>query len=359
MSVGSSLRALAAALLVTACQSGGPPPPERFDPASCTGNWRVVHTPAAQPMMPPPGDLSWHAGRLYFKQHLTAIDGIWSVPAAGGELVRVDERFSWWFWPEDDHLIIVARRELLSLPLAGGVAEPVLRIPALDDANTLWVQWALERDSLYWVQWDLRTQDLTMWRVTRVAGAAPRILGRLPERRDHIMLDELIVADDDLVLTSLRTGLDPSEMLVVPKAGGPLRGATAVRNARIIGLATDGEVLWRTPYDDGETGYRLHRSTVAVPVGEPIWSTQPPHSYPARAWKRPDGTWYLAVREPALGDDRKLSLWTLDATGHARRIACDPELDGTVTAGVAAPDGLYLSVAHGAERRWKLVAVAR
>lgn len=68
---------------------------------------------------------------------------------------------------------------------------------------------------------------------------------------------------------------------------------------------------------------------------------RPPSLLAQHGWDDGEGGFCVAAWEWGPNESIHLTMWTVDAAGHGRRLACDPPVQGQVTAAAAGPDDLY------------------
>jgi hypothetical protein len=361
--------ALPTLLFAISCGAEGPQTPDgadqRLDPATCARGWRVVHSPRQEGGIFSFGreELLWHGGHLYFHQDGRK-RGLHSVPVTGGEASVVVEGGLWDAWIEDDRLLYVQDLRLFSKPLAGGPAQEITYGRSLlDQAKELpsVTAWGLDRDALYWSRdrylGDLQS-EVTIWRGSRGGGEETSAV--LPVRKNANLVRSIIPVGDDLVVTH---GLDGPLAWALPRTGGPAREVASLGpTSKLLGVSAAGEVLWSAPGGgfDGTKGserYLVARGRLTEAAPQPFWVGKPRNAYPMGAWDRGGGRWYVSTWEWGTDGALHTAVWSVNALGDGKRLACDPEVGSRLIAGAAAPDAHY-GVVRYTNQYWQVIAVA-
>jgi hypothetical protein len=362
-------RLAVAALVLVGCGSNGgahepvdAAAPVRLDPRGCASAWQVVFSPE-QERLPGWGEnLRWHDQRLYFTQRLSRNPAITSVPAAGGEARVVSSVFSFGLWIEGDRLLYANDKgELHALPLEGGKDELVLVRRTYEVDRDWGAALALGADALFWVR-DENGADgrsFTIWQAPR-DGQDEAALAVLARGKIFGIVNSLFLVGDLLVAYA-----QPSDLWVVPRAGGALRRLSQWTDAltpHFLGIAEDGSVLWsKIEYGPDRTlatgGQALLRSHVDGSEPAPFWAGKDLKIFPLKAWG--DGTrgWYLSTWETDGNNGLHTTIWWVgsDGTG-ATRLACDPEVSSFVDTAAVGPDGLYV-VVHYNNDYWSIASI--
>ena len=309
-------------------------------------------------------ELLWHGDRLYFYDD-GKTDGLYSVPVSGGEPSLVAEGWVRDAWIEDDRLVYVQNYRLLSKPLAGGPAQEITYGRSLlEQAKDLpFVStWGLDRDALYWhrERYLGEQEEVTIWRGARGSGEETSVV--LPVRKYTSLVRNIIPVGDDLLVT---LGPDGGVSWVLPRAGGMVREVSSLgASSRFLGVSAAGEVLWsdRGEGFDGRRGserYVVARGGLKEAPPQPFWVSKPRNAYPMAAWDRGlgEGGWYVSTWEWGTDGALHTAVWSVNAMGEGKRLACDPEVGSRLIAGAAAPDTLY-GVVRYTNLYWQLIAVA-
>jgi hypothetical protein len=312
-----------------ACSSDEEPVPELL-PAGCPEAWQPVTPPLPGEITSP---LAYADGNLYFGVQR----GVISVPASGGAETVLSPAVASGVWVEGDHLILSGGQlgtQFHSLPLTGGT--PALLVDgAAGRADSGIVQLHARLPTatdFFWAESSrlgLR-EPTTVWRAPR-AGGPPAEIARFTELTASgdtaLYFEGAALAPEGLVL-----GEDWGVAKVIPLDGGAARALAApdvenpIGNIDFLGVDARG-VYWSVTMQP--TAVPPPREVVVSPADggapRPVWSGVPLFSSPVRAW--PDGAGGLVV----VGSQRfrdetgsRVTIWSIDANGGARRLACAP-----------------------------------
>jgi hypothetical protein len=344
-----------ALLLLAGCGDDSPPAPAAtpVEPRECSARWRVVFSPQQQLVSVRGTGLTWHDGRLYFKQQHDLKTVIRWVPVSGGPATTALETDALGFWLEDDRLVCLVRDALQSVPLQGGTAQTLVRLPALADPSRPAMGWALERQAFYWVDLALDAKGWTLWRWLRDGSGDPVQLAAMSAPGTGVV-DAIVPLSGQLIVGSFR-GVGSNQAWAVPREGGEARPQGGVVMFRaLLGVSPEGEILWRNTRGDGT--FPVTRSRLGNSEATPFWTSKPPQMLAHRAAARDRGAWFVAGWEAGADNDLHSTVWSVDAEGHGTRLACDPEVEGIVQELVVAPDGLY-AVVEQPNLYWQIVAI--
>jgi hypothetical protein len=334
------------------------------DPRTCSHNWEIIYSPERDTSAPW-GD--WHelqaAGdRLYLKisgARTFANNGIFSMPAGGGDLSRVTQLPPLTFWLEDDRILSFASQTLTSQPLAGGEPEALFTIGQAGNPDVLRFRpLALDRDALYW-GFDERPFDdnpgVEIWHRGRVDGE-DRPLVYLPDfdPNAHAYLDNIFLVGDQIYAQSY------GGLWTFPKTGGEVRRiAAADTMENFLGIDDDGTTLWSRHVGTGDD---VRREVVRIGAADdqvtPLWSGPVDDFTPLHAWPDGSGSWYVATSERGVDASPHVTISTLEARGQVTRIACDPIAGSVARLGAVTPDHLYVLVIYD-NLYWEIAAVSR
>jgi hypothetical protein len=152
----------------------------------------------------------------------------------------------------------------------------------------------------------------------------------------------------------------------VPTAGGEARRLpTAWQAATLIGVTRDGSVLVqrRKNAGNGEPGseqFEMGRLRPGAQVIEPFWVEGPPAAYALKAWDDGAGGIYLNTWEWDPNGAFHSTMWSLDAEGRGRRLACDPVAGSMIPVAAIGPDGIYGILRPGnTPSYWSVVKISR
>lgn len=303
-----------------------------------------------------PAVLRWEDGHLYTVVATQLEHRLTSIPETGGQSQTLEVGV--WhrgLWTENGNVIFLGAGPpvdrpdgtftplaVKSIPAGGGPSQVLATVG--DPATTFFLAWALDADRVYWVEGPA-AKPAMVWTAPR-AGGDRQLLALLDTGADLTLFDEVTPVGEDLVVYPRGLGLDVP-VFRIPKAGGEAhRLPTAWRGARLIAVANDGTVLvqrLKTP-PNGEPGSERFETGRLRPGGEavePFWSDQPPSLLAQQGWDDGEGGFYVAAWEWGPNESIHLTMWTVDGAGHGRRLACDPLVQGQLTAAAASPDGIY------------------
>jgi hypothetical protein len=293
-----------------------------------------------------------------------------AIPTAGGEPTVIASHFggrSYRF--EGDHFTyaVQAPREqnwaaqLYSLSVQGG--DPQL----LFDANTgrtdvqpLSID-AITPTDFLWTENFPAHQPTTIWRASRTDGVQLQI-GSLSVVDPEGYADSFVLmapANGGVVLAS-RFG----SASFVPYDASPAV-TLQVPAAPIEVVAVDGDGAYWTRQRPGASQDRGASEIVISPAdGGPFrtyWDGTPDHAAVNEMARTKDGGWVMVVAETFDDLDYYLTIWTMDPTGSARRIACLPSDDGPILSWppAEAPDAFYFSVGVRDTTGVRIIRVAR
>jgi hypothetical protein len=338
--VGGVLVLAVACCVGGACGSDGPLPLQAL--SACTGSW---DTPL--PSLNDWVDLAYADGVLYYNDQWS---GIWSRTRGVGPSTSVASFSASAFghahrsadmWVESDRVVFTAgERENLfySVPLAGGDPQLLLDAGALrPDAG--WAEFhALAPAQFVWTESsDATGSMITVWRAAR-SDAAPIQIGAAqgPVLGIGVAGDAAIVAiGEGRVYAFPFDGSGGRALATSPElAEGPVKFA---------GMDEKG-VFWRIPRP-GATPTDVLYSVVIVPAdGGPVrtfWNGSPTHSTPDLIASDGMGAW-IAVVGQAFVEGFGSSVWSIDARGTGRRLACSPPGVNALSDAIAiAPDAVF------------------
>jgi len=264
--------------------------------------------------------------------HLSSVD-LTQGPSAAPELLYAGDAGN--FWLEDDQILVVsAGTGLSTLPQAGG---PVVPVPSVKSPGNIA---ALDRSFVYSYTSDEFAENppALLWRSARDGSGDEQLFSlSADELRGHSS-GLLHVGDRWAVMYSAPDIVEASAWSVSleTKKGGPLpvpQEATApIAFATLLGISDDGEtLLWtyasEVRRDMGEEPYRVYSYAFAGADGSapvPFAIKLPARTTPLAAWPAAGGSWYLATTEEHQEDHVFVTVWSVDVSGAAARIACDP-----------------------------------
>lgn len=324
---------------------------------SCASGWHEIYHVGSLdngyylPML-------WHDGTLYFAVN-TPSARIIALPVNGGDArILVNEGFNR-AWIEGDHLLYTVEGDRLSsVPLSGGDPEVVFDgktasvPPSYDTASD--TELGSDGDHVFW---DRSTQtepsEWSLWRGSRSSGAVEKIADA-PSPSQFWYMRSLndgsrvvaFNADQQPYLLSLDGG--------APRALGRPPLPASPYDLKHLGVSASG-ILWtRDEWITNDAAqpqsevWLSDLGEVGTPGVHPFWTTKPPAMRPFYESGWPDGAggWIVSGDELFQGDNpndqRRGTIWAVDAAGNGRRLACSPQLGSSVVSvAVVTPDAFY------------------
>jgi hypothetical protein len=342
--------------LIAACGGNGAPA-DSPDPRMCSLTWKTLFS-APQNFLPPSGpDAVQLHGDQIFVNNIGALrpdqPAILALPAGGGDVHTVYQGQVWSFWFEDDNLLFNDSSVLYSMPILGGSPQPTLTYDFLNGATTGFIQtWALDRQNLYVALGQPAAATISIWRAAR-DGSGQQLVGTLPvDPTTSTFVSQLLPVGDHLVIET------NGHLYTVPKLGTDIVeiAAPATTRSRPIALGADGTSLWYC-----QQGDYAHPSNDIIEVSPDgasqttLWTTTLFDSIFSAAWSDDNGGWYVTAVETATDTGLHTTIWGLRAGVTATRLACDPEIQRSASAGIGSPDAVYLVATDFLS--WQLAAV--
>jgi len=337
--------AVACALAATACGSDEPMPLQSL--SACTGSWETV-LPALNDWV----SMTYADGVLYYNDQWS---GIWSRAGGVGPSTRVASFSPSAFghsyravdmWIESDHVVYTAgerENQFYSVPRAGG--DPQLLLDAgAERPDAGWAEFhAVTAAEFVWTERsELGGGVITVWRAPRSA-ATPVQIGTVQG-----IAVGMAVAGDAAIVATAEAGVyafpfDGSGGHMLPTSTELGKGS-----AVFAGIDETG-VFWRIPRPGAAPADVLYR-VVIVPADEgPVrtfWDGSPTHSIPDLIASDGSGGW-IAVVGQLFAEGSGSSVWTIDARGAGRRLACAPLGVSALDDALAiAPDGVFTMALH-------------
>jgi hypothetical protein len=332
-----------------ACDSDPARPVPEVLPIGCPEAWQPVSPPLASQLN---SGLAYREGNLY----ITVNEGLIAVQVSDGAQTLLSPTRAGAIWVEGDQLLLLGGTygtQLLSLPLTGGTPALVadgtagrteLGIGQLGTHLPTATDFFFAESSRV-----SRSDPTTVWRAPR-SGGPPAEIARFTEFEasgdSALFFEGVALAPEGLVL-----GASWGVGKVVPLDGGPPRTLAVPDVDSVIGdidfVAADARgVYWTVPMRP-EVEPSEHEELVISPVDggavRPVWSTIPPFSYVVDAWPDGAGGLVLVGAQRFRDEDAyRTTVWSIDANGNARRLACspaDPYIDDRRPA--IAPDAFY------------------
>jgi hypothetical protein len=356
--------AVALAIVVSAfgasCDGGAaPPPPSTIE--SCKPGWQPLTSP--RPFVAP-RNLAAHGNELIYEVAGDASSGFQSQIEAqamtGGAPRVVATAQVWSLWVEGDQVYYASNTTLGHVPVAGGATSEMLLGPPVTPNAPVFGHLLTPADFIWWqlVYGNGGAPSHNeIWAAAR-AGGDPRLVASV---ETDGLFEGFVLADD----TVLAAGED-SQAWAVPVAGGAPRGLTA-SGIRFAGLEKDGAYGYDIdqPYDPAFEKYSMHRSPVDGGAAVRFWPALPARVVPDHIWADGDGGWLVSALE--IFDDALAhrSIFLLDASEKATRVACDPSTiagDLVSVRPVFTPDSAYFideNVADPPHATWRLMQVSR
>lgn len=347
-----------------ACDSDPAAPVREVLPIGCPGGWQPVSPPMAPALT---SGVAYREGNLYIAVGQELI----SVQVSDGAKTVLSPTSASALWIEGDQLLLLGGTygtQLFSLPITGGT--PTLIADGTAGRTELGSGQAnthLPTATDFFFAEANRfgfTEPTTVWRAPR-AGGPPMEIARFTEydaTGDRTpVFQGVALAPEGLVL-----GADWGAGKVVPLDGGApqtlaVPEADDVFFIEFVGVDAGG-VYWSVPkptkVDPGEAD-QLVISPADGGAVRPVWSQIPAFSAVSQAW--PDGAGGLVLVGSQYFKDEnfgRTTVWSLDANGAARRLACSVD-DTYVTNQPPAitPDAFYFVALVGSQRQ--LVRVPR
>jgi hypothetical protein len=358
-----------AAVALASC-GGGSSGPTLENASACEAAWTAL-TPAR------PYDITsslvYHAGAIYYTTYASATyptGAVMAQPTAGGAPTAIaTTMFGRELWLDGDQLIIAGGdlgTQFYGVPTTGGT--PSLLLDGADgrtDAGGA-MAYAITPTELFWLEIGLKTVSgpTTAWHAQRTGGTAAAIgsASAVYPNGDVLAFQNMAVASDAVLMAE---GLGIAD--AIPLDGSPVRAlATSddLMRARgdFAGIDPAG-VYWTVP----RAGARPEDDTWSVSLApadggplRPFWDGTPAHSAVFKLWPDGNGGW-VAIAGQLFDDLRQhITVWTIDANGQGRRLACSPT-DGTSMPNIQdapaiAPDAIYL---EDSGSKFQIVRIAR
>jgi hypothetical protein len=284
-----------------------------------------------------------------------------------GFVVKVAKaNFAYW-WLEGDQVTYLHDDGLYGMPLDGS-AEPTRLTELLlyEEDNVSPTSFVLESEFLYWSSREkltsAETKSWSIWRATRATGERAQLASMPVRGPSSGLMPSLTVTADKVIVFEGLEGLS-NTLYAIPKAGGDPQVLPAPTSARMIGIAPDGSALWQGHPSAGDDGYQLWLSTADGAAPSPAWLALPSSVFATDAWPDGSGGWSLVAQEitPASSPMYYTSVWWLEPTGGASRLACTP-LPGTpyTRAAALSPTSFFLLQQDGSSLASKsIVSIAR
>ena len=264
-----------------------------------------------------PQNLALHGDELIYETSRDASNEfksqIEAQPIAGGAPRVVATARVWTLWVEGDNIYYAIGATLGQVPVVGGpTTETQLGSPApnapilfnlLTPTDFIWVQSSTGSD----------TDHSEIWAAAR-KGGEPRVLANIdsdePIERSALAGDTVLVAAPN------------AQTWAVPVAGGAPR-PLAKPGHGLSGLEKDGAYGYHLKPPAFEN-YEMQLAPVDGSAALPFWPDLPPGVTPESVWANGDAGWLVSALE--IFDDglAHRSIYLLDTTEKARRVACSP-----------------------------------
>ena len=353
--------ALAISAFGAACDGGGAhPPPSAI--ASCKAGWQPLTSP--RPFLAP-RNLAVHGSELIYDVGGGDANGgfkpqIEAQAITGGAPRVVATAQVRSLWVEGDQVFYASNTTLGHVPVAGGASTEMLRGPLPTPSAPVYGHLLTPTDFIWWQlvygAGGAPSHD-EIWAAAR-AGGEPRHLANV--ETDGLFEGFMLAADTVLAAA------EDAQSWAVPVAGGALR-KLATPGFRLAGLEGDGAYGYDVvqPYDPAFETYRMRRSPVDGGAALPFWPDLPARVVPDHIWADGDGGWLVSALEGFDDGFAHRSIFLLDATERATRVACDPSLlagDFVSVRPVFTTDSAYFidqDVADPPHATWRLMQVSR
>jgi hypothetical protein len=321
----------------------------------CSANWTTLYEQAGDEQFAPQR-VRWHEGTLYYQEG--AAPHILQLPDMGGapELLVDDDCLQ--LWVEGDQLLCARADRLFAVQLASGersqLADGETFAKDVGRRGQLFGAYALDDAYLYWIVWETLKdgRPASVWRLARDGGGSEK-LGEIADPQD--LLEVLVILPEQLLAVGTY-----GHAYTLPKGGGEVEALPAVVDATRIGAAPSG-ALWSV--EQVARGRPTQIVRLSRPTGaqaEPFWPDKRAEIEPGGAWSDTAGEWVVLAGEPFSDGRRHLSVWSVDATGHATRIGCAPDDTSSSQVAMAAvltPEEVFLSVQRSSG--WAFVKLMR
>ena len=336
------------------CDSDPVEPVHEVLPVGCPGGWQPVSPPMASALT---SGVAYREGNLYVSVGQELI----SVQVSDGAQAVLSPARADAIWVEGDQLLLLGGTygtQLFSLPVTGGTPTLIadgtagrteLGIGQLGSHLPTAIDFFFAESSRVSF-----TDPTTVWRAPRTGGP-PTELARFTELDaaddSALVFEGVALAPEGLVL-----GASWGVGKVVPLDGGSPQTLAVPEVDNVLGdidfVGVDARgVYWAVKDRDVHpaVGDQLVISPADGGAVRPVWSQIPAYSYLSHAW--PDGAGGLVLvggqffRGETFG---RTTVWSLDANGAARRLACSPE-DTFITDRLPAiaPDAFYFVALMG------------
>jgi hypothetical protein len=245
--------------------------------------------------------------------------------------------------------------ELLSVPLAGGTPESVVKGPTLTVGAPL-LQ-ALDGSYFYWDQDEPPIRDAgrmtSLWRIPRAGGTAVQL-------SVDPYVNDIALAENAVILVR-GDGLADA----VPYDGGGARVLTPHGN-RVAGVDST-SVYWSQDSQAGDPPTvvsQLIRAAIDGGAVSPFFPDEPSRMASWKIWPDGDGGWVIVGLDSFDDGSYHTEIWLLDANRNARLVACDPR-KGNDTGYISIrpailPDAVYFLASYlQDDAAWTIVKVSR
>jgi hypothetical protein len=266
-----------------------------------------------------PRNLALHGNELIYATYGDASNDfkpqIEAQAIAGGAPRVVANANAWTLWVEGDDVYYAFGTTLGHVPVVGGPTTEMLRGPPITASTPVFLHLLTPTDFI-WVQLNLGSGTMghnEIWAAARDAGE-PRLLANVDS---HELFDDLVLAGD----TVLAAG-SGGQAWAVPVAGGAPR-TLGQPSVRLAGLEKDGAYGY-SPRPPAFQTYEMQFAPIDGSAALPFWPELPRGVEPEYIWANGDAGWLVSALE--MFDDGLLhrSIFLLDATEKATRVACSP-----------------------------------
>lgn len=352
---------------------------EPLDVRMCSDNWRTIYSPEQEPFTLLPTSLGWHGDRLYTVVWERLGSRLVSFPDIGGEKQTLEEErvVDATLVVEGDKVLFVGLGDpvsltggvqgapllLESIPASGGTSQVIATIRDAAADPTVLQAWAVDSEQVYSVE-SQQGSSAALWASPR-GGGQPRMLASLGGDGDFTLFNGIQPAGDRVLVYPEGIGFD-RPVYSIPKAGGEAqRLPTAWQAATLIGVTTDGTVLVQRQSKTGSDGPRSDRFEVGrllpgADAVEPFWLDQPPATFALKAWDDGAGGLYVQAWELGPHEELHATMWSIDADGRGRRLACDPLVGSRILAAAFGPTGIYgVTQLDNTVNYWSVVKISR
>jgi hypothetical protein len=203
------------------------------------------------------------------------------------------------------------------------------------------------------------TSGSAIWRLPRVGGGDAQHVGDVPLSS----VWGLAISPHGIVAGGVSPRADLFwDAWVVPPGGASPRRLAPIGNT-LVAVDASG-VLWTAITAVGPSGNATYEIRLSPTDGSPsvrLSPELPPHFAAYQAVADGEGG-RLLIGSELFDDDGEThgAVFAVEASGRARRLACDPRPDSAVVMTAAlAPDALYLAVQDSPDRPSMIVKVAR